>query len=86
MTFGSRSVGAHLVRGAIGIGALIAAMTMRETWSAIVLVVIALIALRGCPMCWTLGLVETVIARVRGRRVEDACVSGACALRRGRAP
>ncbi|AKF05209.1 hypothetical protein DB32_002358 [Sandaracinus amylolyticus] len=77
---------AHLARGAIGIGALTAAMIVREAWSAIVLVGVALIALRGCPMCWTLGLVETVIARVRGRRADGPCTDGACSVRAHRAP
>lgn len=27
----------------------------------------AVIAFRGCPMCWTAGLVETVADRVRRR-------------------
>jgi hypothetical protein len=41
---------------------------------------VALLAFRGCPMCWTLGLVETVIARVQGRPSKASCVEGSCAV------
>jgi len=27
----------------------------------------AVIAMRGCPMCWTIGLVETIMTEWRGR-------------------
>jgi hypothetical protein len=53
--FGSAFLGAHLMRGAAA-AALLAWAIVHQT---------ALVALRGCPMCWTVGLVETLS---QGRR------------------
>lgn len=61
MVFGSRSFGAHLLRGAIGVAALwVSIVTMDRTWlPAIVLMPLALWMFKGCPVCWTVGLFET---------------------------
>jgi hypothetical protein len=37
-----------------------------------------MVALRGCPMCWTAGLVETVSAG----RLRRSCGPGGCTLER----
>ncbi|HVZ29830.1 MAG TPA: hypothetical protein VG839_05520 [Asticcacaulis sp.] len=64
--FASKSITEHLVRGAIGIGAAIGALysfALGTLWSLVVasaLLLIALVAWRGCPMCWTMGLWQTV--------------------------
>lgn len=77
--FASRSVLEHLVRGAVGLGAMIGAVAFASAvWPALLLLAVGLIALRGCPMCWTVGLVETVVARARGRAAPDACADGSC--------
>jgi len=34
------------------------------------------------PDVWTIGLVQTVWARVRGKTANDACLDGACRLDR----
>jgi len=83
--FGSTSISAHIARGVAGFGALaICALTM-STHPAVaaVMVPIALVSLRGCPMCWTVGLVETVAAKVRGTPPPDRpCLrDGTCARR-----
>jgi hypothetical protein len=79
--FASKSIGEHLLRGAVGAGAVVAAVTLADRgWPPLVLLPLALLALRGCPMCWTVGLVETVWARFRGRDPRAACVDGSCAL------
>ena len=81
MTFASRSIATHLLRGVIGIGALIAAVTLapEHPVMAVFLLPLGMVALRGCPMCWTIGLVQTIAARLRGQTV-DACTDGSCGI------
>ncbi|MGW7459282.1 hypothetical protein [Streptomyces sp. NPDC054797] len=76
--FASASVPRHLVRGAIGFGALIAAFALMPTTgpASLLLAPIGVLALRGCPTCWTIGLVQT-LSRGRLRR---ACTDGRCEL------
>ena len=65
--FGSTSIAAHLTRGVIA-AALIAWAVLDESSNpavAVIAIVLALVAMRGCPMCWVLGLVETVGNRMR---------------------
>lgn len=80
--FASKSLGEHLLRGLIGVAALTGAAAYGGLgWPLLVLLPAALVALRGCPACWTIGLVETVWAKARGRPAAGACVDGACARR-----
>jgi len=65
--FGSAFLGAHLMRGAAA-AALFALAIVHQTthpWLSLGAGVAALVALRGCPMCWTVGLIETLS---KGRR------------------
>ena len=65
--FGSAFLGAHLMRGAAA-AALLAWAIVHQTahpWLSLGAGVAALVALRGCPMCWTVGLFETLS---QGRR------------------
>ena len=75
--FASSSVGVHLVRGLFGmlalLGGLIGAVTL--TPFALVLVPAGFVLLRGCPMCWTVGLMATIAGA--GERRGD-CVAGRC--------
>jgi hypothetical protein len=60
--FGSAFLVAHLMRGAAA-AALLAWAIVDQTahpWLSLGAGVAALVALRGCPMCWTVGLVETL--------------------------
>jgi hypothetical protein len=84
--FASRSILEHLARGAIGIGAFMASGPLASTrpWLALALLPVAFIALRGCPLCWTVGLVQTVLARLQRKSTEGLCADGACALRERR--
>ena len=75
-TFASRSVRVHLVRGAIGLPLVLAAFVLlpwAAPWS-LLLLVPGVVALRGCPTCWALGLGQTRAAcavrtpEVSGRR------------------
>jgi hypothetical protein len=66
MMFGNRSVVVHLLRGAVGFGAVwLSIATMHESpILSFALVTVALVALRGCPVCWTIGLFETIAVRL----------------------
>ena len=75
--FKSRSVAMHLVKGIAGFGFLYAALHYGPFlgWWALAPLAAALVCLGGCPMCWTVGLVATVLDRKAG----TACVDGSCA-------
>ena len=75
--FASKSITVHLLRGAAGFSALGFALALQNAWSAL-LVGLALVALRGCPTCWTLGLIATVSAKLRGQP-RAGCSEGHCA-------
>jgi hypothetical protein len=79
--FASKSLAAHLARGAIGLVALAAAAFPARVslWAPVALLPVALVALRGCPMCWTVGLIQTIAARARGERPRGPCDDGGCA-------
>lgn len=47
-----------LVRGAAGFALLAVAMSTRQLFVAIPTVLLALVAFRGCPMCWVFGLFD----------------------------
>lgn len=79
--FASRSIAEHLVRGVVGLGTFAAAMVLAPShpW-ALAFLPVAFVALRGCPMCWTVGLVETVAAKLRGKDASSSCTDGRCAV------
>ena len=69
--FASRTVLRHLVRGVLGLAALVAAFALVPVWGpvALLLVPVAVVLLRGCPTCWALGLVQTrAVCRAREGR------------------
>ena len=70
--FASPSLAQHLLRGLVGFGALTAAILLARTPGLVAasaaLAIFAVLALRGCPVCWTLGLVETLLKARRGGR------------------
>jgi hypothetical protein len=47
-----------LVRGVLGFALLAVAVSTREPLVAIPAILAALVAFRGCPMCWIFGLIE----------------------------
>ncbi|WP_380285055.1 hypothetical protein [Kitasatospora purpeofusca] len=79
--YASRTVARHLARGGVGFGALLGAFALLPFAGpvALLLLPVGLLAFRGCPTCWVIGLVETV-SRGRLRR---GCVDGRCELRKG---
>ena len=80
MMFASQSLAEHLARGLVGLGAFAAALFLasHHPWLALAALPIGLFALRGCPSCWLLGLVQTVAL---GRAKGGACSDGSCANR-----
>ena len=79
--FASKSLVEHVLRGAIGLGAfaLAGVLAPQHPLLALALLPGALVALRGCPMCWTVGLVQTAFVTLRGRPASARCVDGRCA-------
>ena len=61
----SRSVGTHCARGAIGLLALIAGVAIGG--AGLALLVVTVVAWRGCPTCWAIGLAQTRELRTAGR-------------------
>ncbi|WP_030689764.1 hypothetical protein [Streptomyces globisporus] len=76
--FASKSVPRHLARGVIGFGLIIGSIAMVPVAGPATLLAapLALIAFRGCPTCWMVGLAQTIS---RGR-LERQCVDGVCTL------
>jgi hypothetical protein len=63
--FGSATVVAHLAKGVTAAGLLAWAYLHQSSEPAFAIgaLVLALVAMRGCPMCWMLGLFETIFGR-----------------------
>lgn len=86
MYFGSRTIGLHILRGGLGLAALYGSLaTMRSTiWPSLVLLPAAVYFLKGCPGCWTVGLIETIVMAIHrrnGRKLEanPGCEENRCA-------
>jgi len=77
-TFASASLTRHLVRGVIGFGGLIGAFALVPVVGlySLLLLPLGVLALRGCPMCWTIGLLETI----SNGRLRRACDDGRCSV------
>ncbi|MFI1258925.1 hypothetical protein ACH4U6_34825 [Streptomyces netropsis] len=78
MNFASKSVPRHLARGAIGFGLIIGSIALVPVAGPATLLAapLALIAFRGCPTCWMVGLAQTISLG----RLERQCVDGVCTL------
>lgn len=70
LTSDGRGLTDSLLRGSVGLPALALAAALISTHPVVALglVSIALIALRGCPMCWTMRLTTAIAAKLRARR------------------
>lgn len=64
----SKTVLGHLLRGVVGFGLLAIALLYGGDigWWALMPAGGALFCLRGCPMCWFVGLIATVLDRKGG--------------------
>ncbi|MFI6642070.1 hypothetical protein [Streptomyces sp. NPDC050504] len=78
--FSSASLPRHLLRGALGFGTIAGSVALVPFLGPATLLAapLGLLALKGCPTCWAIGLAQTVS---RGR-LERACADGVCTLRR----
>lgn len=67
--FASESLAGHLLRGAVAFMLLYWAITHQQAqpFTALLAGAGALVAMRGCPVCWTIGLVETISQKLRHR-------------------
>lgn len=74
--FKSASVAGHIGRGVLGFGFLAIALLYSPSlgWWTLAPAAGALVCFRGCPMCWTAGLIETVL----DRKARTVCVDGSC--------
>ncbi|WP_331767003.1 hypothetical protein [Embleya sp. NBC_00896] len=74
----STSLSRHLLRGAVGFGTLVGSLALMPVFGpvALVLAPVGLVALRGCPACWAIKLMETISLG----RVQRSCVDGRCEL------
>lgn len=77
--FASSSLPRHLLRGALGFGALTGSVALIPAlgFLSLLLLPVGLLALRGCPTCWAIGLAQTIS---RGK-LERSCADGVCTLR-----
>ncbi|RSD30562.1 hypothetical protein EJA03_13385 [Vibrio pectenicida] len=71
--FASRSLLEHIARGSGGLSLLWVAIKLSSTHPVISIFVgiLTLYLLRGCPICWAIGLFETsyrTYAKIRHRR------------------
>ena len=75
--FKSRSVVEHILRGVLGFGLLTVGLLYSSVlgWWTLAPLAGALVCFRGCPTCWTAGLVETILHR----KTRGGCVDGSCA-------
>ncbi|MFB6711941.1 MULTISPECIES: hypothetical protein [unclassified Streptomyces] len=80
--FAGDTVPRHPARGAIGFGALAGSLALLPVVgpASLLLAPVGLVALRGCLMCWAIGLVETVSAG----RLRRSCADGRCEPTRAR--
>ena len=66
----------HLARGIIGFAALIGSVALIPVLGVVSLTLapVGLVALRGCPACWVIGLAQAISQG----RPERSCVGGRC--------
>jgi hypothetical protein len=63
--FASKTLTHHLLRGGVAAGLIALAIETNPDLPLLAGIagIAAIIALRGCPMCWTVGLFETLRAK-----------------------
>lgn len=76
--FASTSLPRHLARGTLGFGALAGSVLLIPVvgLTSLLLAPLGLLALRGCPLCWTIGLLQTI----SNGRLRRSCTDGRCEL------
>ena len=66
--FATQTLTGHVIRGAVAFALLYLAIGKQHLHPVASLLtgLLALVAMRGCPVCWTIGLVETIRQRYWG--------------------
>jgi len=74
--FGNKTIGLHLVKGFLGFVALFVSLSTIDqmVWPSLILLPLVVYLWKGCPMCWTLGLIETIVMTIHKRNegVDDS--------------
>jgi len=70
VVFGNRTISLHILRGVLAAAAIYGSLaTMSRTiWPSIILLPAAVYLMKGWPMCWTMGLMETIVTFVHRRK------------------
>ena len=78
--FATQTLTGHVIRGAVAFALLYLAIGQQHFHPVASLLagLLALVAMRGCPVCWTIGLAETIRQRYRVTRVETCRPTGHC--------
>ena len=68
--FATQTLTGHVIRGAVALALLDLAIGQQHSRPVLALGagLLALVAMRGCPICWTIGLAETIRERWRETR------------------
>ena len=68
--FATQTLTGHVIRGAVAFALLYFAIEQQRLHPVASLLagLLALVAMRGCPVCWTIGLVETIRQRYGATR------------------
>ena len=63
--FATQTLTGHVIRGAVAFALLYLAVEQQHLHPVASLLagLLALVAMRGCPVCWTIGLAETIRQR-----------------------
>ena len=63
--FATQTLTGHVIRGAVAFALLYPAIEQQHLHPVASLLagLLALVAMRGCPVCWTIGLAETIRQR-----------------------
>lgn len=79
-SFAGAPIWRHLVRGALGFGLIGSAVALIPSAgpASLLLVAPGMVALRGCPTCWIVGLVQAISAG----RLQRNCTDTGCTLAR----
>lgn len=66
--FATQTLRGHLIRGTVAVVFLYVAISQQHAHpvGSVLAALLALVAMRGCPACWTIGLIETIQQRLRG--------------------
>ncbi len=71
--FASKSLWEHLARGAAGVTAFVLSMRIigQHPLAGLGLIACMIVAFRGCPVCWTVGLIDTIRTLRLPKRAES---------------